>query len=241
MNIKIIALMWFALLAGCSTQNPYLNVNGAYWRTTEAFSAPIYSVGVINTQSKNKFDPKSRLIITDFPLVLSTSLYSEETRKAAINAKAAAKKAGKIEISTESDKYLTGTYLIYRNTDTYGLIKKINSPENTETLASLKNEHETQVIITGVAIVYNNDRTDKIKVNADITGTITIPKVLADEQAEVKATVSLDKALHTNLSDGTVFAYEYSIIYWDDAAKDLKVKALTVDRPNKFVVWWFSI
>lgn len=237
MKNNIIILIWLSLLAGCSTPKPYLEINGAYWRTTEAFSAPIYSVGVINTQSKNKFDPKSRLTINDFPLVLSTSLYSEKTREAAIDAKISAENTGKIDIKTKSDNYLRGTFLIYRTTDTYGLIKKINSPENADTLKSLKNEHATQVVVTGVALVYDNKELDTLKLNADIAGTITIPNAKAD----ASTTVSLDKTSHTTFSDGTVFAYEYSVIYWDDAANDLKVKSLQVDRPNKFIAWWFSI
>ncbi|MDP1772252.1 MAG: hypothetical protein Q8L15_08195 [Methylobacter sp.] len=217
------------ILAAC-TPSAYLNIGGATWRTTEAFSATLYSVGVIETTGRNRFDPKGgKVTLNDFPIEALTTFHSEETATASLKAEgkwtpSVATTAAELEAKKE--KRLKGVYVVFRNQDTYGLINKLNEPVNQQTLTHLKEESKP-VIVTGVAVVYDNDIYKNTELRSGVNASFNsgsgspVIELKGSSKSEIKA----------SFSDGTVFAYEYSRIEWDTNSSAPKVKHLTVDRP----------
>jgi hypothetical protein len=217
------------LTSGCATSDAYLDIQGAAWRKTEAFSATQFAIGVIETSGRNRFDPKGTIKVVDFPVVAQTTYYSDETARAAIQAEGKFK-PGVVDvgsnIESEVERRQKSRYVIFRTLDPFKLVAKMNAPENLESLTSLKGQ-KNPVIVTGTAVSFDNELYKKVdsglKANASISSGAASPqfKLGGDYSTEVKA----------SFSDGTVFAYEYSAIEWDNSSSVAKVKSLSIDRP----------
>ncbi|MGF6110362.1 hypothetical protein HKK52_00940 [Pseudomonas sp. ADAK2] len=229
--MKKILLLLLVMLSGCSTSNVYLGIQGAAWRKYEAFSAPQFAVGVIETSGRNRFDPKGSIKVSDFPIVAQTTIYSAETAQAAIEAEGKMK-PGTVDLNgrykTEIENRQYGTYVIFRTLEPYTLVKIMNAPENRTIMEQLKAESRQPVIITGTAVSYRNISNSKIHQSLEGNASISIGVV---DTPSVRLGVENSSEKSTVLSDGTVFAYEYSVIQWDSSVAYARVKGLEIDRP----------
>ncbi|KPG91896.1 hypothetical protein AEQ67_28345 [Pseudomonas sp. RIT-PI-q] len=227
--MKTLVICAALLASGCATSNAYLDIQGAAWRKTEAFSATQFAIGVIETSGRNRFDPKGTIKVVDFPVVAQTTYYSDETARAAIQAEGKFK-PGVVDvdaaIESEIQRRQKSRYVIFRTLDPFKLVDKMNAPENLTALTLLKGQ-KNPVIVTGTAVSFENELYKKVdsgvKANASISSGAASPQFTlgGDYSSEIKA----------SFSDGTVFAYEYSAIEWDSSSPTAKVKGLSIDRP----------
>ncbi|MGE8174772.1 hypothetical protein [Pseudomonas fluorescens] len=227
--MKKIFLLSILLLSGCATSNVYLDIQGAAWRKTEAFSAKQFGVGVIETSGRNRFDPKGSIVVSDFPVVAQTTYFSEETAKAALDA-GVQFKPGVVDVSgdfkSQTESRLNSRYVVFRTLDSFALIERMNDPKNLKIMNLIKGLKDP-VIVTGTAVAFDNEMFKKVdsglKANASISAGGSSPAVTLGGNVSTES--------KTSVSNGTVFAYEYSAIEWDETSKDAKVKNLTIDRP----------
>lgn len=231
--MKNIMIFIALFVSGCTTSTAYLDIQGAAWRKTEAFSATQFAVGVIETSGRNRFDPKGTIKVSDFPVLAQTTYYSDETARAAIQAEGKYKPGVVgvgvgvgVNIDAEVQNRQKSRYVIFRTLDPFKLVDKMNASENLDVLTWLKNQ-KNPVIVTGTAVSFDNEVYKKIdsgvKANAMISSGTASPqfKLGGEYTSEIKA----------SFSDGTVFAYEYSVIEWDSSSIKAKVKSLSIDRP----------
>jgi hypothetical protein len=133
----------------------YLKIAGDKFRTTSAFSAPLFCLGVINTKGANHFDPKGEPEITDHPVKIWTNYQTAETKSASLNVlvKAGIDAAkGGLNLKREGEEDKEGIFAVIRDIEIYKLIRKLNALVNEELLRQLKDE-KYPVVITSVAIV----------------------------------------------------------------------------------------
>jgi hypothetical protein len=180
------------------------------------------------------------------PFEAVTTLYADDTRSAALEAKVEAGKKsplGTVDVGIDGAlKSITankGKYVIFRTTDVFLLIDEMNEPVNQSALLKLKSRKGPSAIITGVAIVYDNSMAADY--SKDFGVTVSAEPSVTPATASAGVQVKTSEKLIRSFSDGTVFAYEYSIIEWDEESRTAKVKNIKLERPNKFVVWWFSM
>lgn len=219
------------LLSGCVTStSPYLDIGGVKMRKTAAFSAPLFTIGIIDNGGRNRFVPKGTIILNDFPIEVRTIYYSEETATASLEAEGKWN-PGVADISVDmehsKEKRLKGKYVVFRNIENYSLIDKLNDPVNTEKLKRLKEENKP-VIITGMAIVSDNEVYKKADFNSGLQASFT--SASSSPIVNLKGSSGLE--IKAGFSNGTIFAYEYSRIEWDTSSAMPKIKNLNVDKPS---------
>ncbi|MBA2658090.1 MAG: hypothetical protein H0U72_00640 [Nitrosospira sp.] len=210
--------------------NPYLEIAGHEFRTTAAFSAPLFSLGVIDRAGRNRFDPRGEPTIRDHSVKILTHYQTAETEKASIDAEAEAGVEGikgGINLKREKEETQKGIFALIRNTEIYKLVDKLNEPINADLLRRLKEERDSPVIITSVAIVSSNEIYSKSELAGGLTASISsVPGA-----PTIKFQGSTGSESRASFSDGTVFAYEYSRIHWDKDSAAPKIKRIEVDKP----------
>jgi hypothetical protein len=152
--------------------------------------------------------------------------------KAAINAVG---KSGKEIISggaysnISSESNSTGTYHVFKLFNVNKFVGELNSRENRENLESLMRYEEPR-IITSIAIVFDQKLNSKLDVaeNAELE---IKNSGLGNTEFNIKAEGS--QSVIASLSDGTVFAFEYSRICWEMKYGEVKVFSLEADRPGR--------
>lgn len=227
--MKKIWLLSVLAISGCSTSSAYLDIQGAAWRKTEAFSATQFAVGVIETSGRNRFDPRGFIKIDDLPMIAQTTYFSKETATAALEAKAKAKGAAADvggDLNYKIANMQSSKYVIFRTLDPFTLVDRMNAAENLPTLRRLK-QLKNPVIVTGTAVAFDNDLSKKVEVGVKANATVT------SISGAPEFTLGGNHVSEVNgkFSDGTVFAYEYSSIEWDADPSVPKIKSITIDRP----------
>lgn len=229
---NIIPVLGFAICSACAMADIYLPIQGAAWRKTEAFSARQFSIGVLETAGRNRFDPRGYIIVDNFPVNAQTTYFTEATARAAAQAKAGAKLGvadTNVGIEGQREYQEKGSFVIFRTEDLFTLVDRMNDPRNERALARLKSEKKTPLIVTGTAVVFNNKISEQLKSNITANAVVS-----SNEKGAPNLTIGggYEKSVTGSFSDGTVFAYEYCHIIWEESTSKPVVKRLEIDRPE---------
>ena len=157
-----------------------------------------------------------------------TEAFNEQTGKAAFEAAAKAGIEAVVGGAGGGAAKVTGKYSVFTLFDVNNFVAELNSAKNRNNIKSLM-RYENPRIITSVAIVFNRDTSNKI----NTSGSSSL-KIKNSEAGSPELTVKGNASGETlgSLSNGTVFAYEYSRICWEKRDGDIKVATIEVDRPT---------
>lgn len=237
-NTVILPLSLFSLvLSGCATIKPdltesssFLEIAGNKYRKTGAINTDILFAGVKRSKSfeDDTFDPKFLPVLDrDITARQVTEAFNEQTGKAAFEA--AAKAGFEAVVGGIGGKSkVTGKYSVFTLFDVNNFVSELNSDKNRNNIRSLM-RYENPRIITSVAIVFNRDTSKKINTSGSSSLKIKNSKAGSPELT-LKGNASGETL--GSLSNGTVFAYEYSRICWEKRDGKTKVAAIEVDRPG---------
>ena len=210
----------------------YLKITGNKFRRTGSINTDILWAGVRRRKGSNTFDPKFFPVLDrEITAVHTTDFFNEKTGKAA--SKAAAKAGidvadASIGGSVSIESKITGNYSVFTLFDVYDYVDELNSPKNRGRLEMLMREDDPRVI-TSIATVFNNESSRKISASGNLT-----LKIINPEFGSPEFTVKAESSGETvaQLSDGTVFAYEYARICWKKKDGTVRVASIAVDRPG---------
>ena len=107
-------------------------------------------------------------------------------------------------------------------------VKELNSEKNKDNIRTLM-RYDNPRIITSVAIVFNRDTSNKISTSGSASLNIKNTEA-GNPELTVKGSTTGETL--GSLSNGTVFAYEYSRICWEKQGGEIKVATIEVDRPT---------
>lgn len=226
------------ITSGCSTfhsltaRNDSLEFQGISFRVNAAHEAFIGSIGLKRTESKNRFELKFTPLwdnlalknTTKFDLSLAQTVEKSLEVKGETHSGNNNLNAG---LSSSSDGSLAGKYHLLRIVDTKALVDQLNESKNNDLREYIFRSSDYR-IITSAVIVYDhatskklaNTSNLKLEMKSDSTGNATI---------DIKSNGTSVKKL--SMSDGTIFAYEFSRICWSkNASGAIKVADILLDR-----------
>jgi len=227
------------VLTGCAhftdvhEDSEYLVIAGAIFRKTGAFKADMLWAGVEKTKGWGRvstFEPKFfPTLQKDIEVLQATEAFNEQTRKAAIEAAAKAGieiVEGNISGKISSETISTGKYKIFILREVSNFVAELNSDQNRKELEDLM-RYPNPHIITSTATVFDRESSRKIEAAGAVT--LSIKKAeIGSPEFSIKAKKSGETL--AKLSDGTVFAYQYSRICWEK--KNGKIRAFTIEVDN---------
>ncbi|RVU86324.1 hypothetical protein EOL70_02420 [Leucothrix sargassi] len=225
------------LLSGCAIKSDliesddFLEIAGNKYRKTGAINTDILFAGVKRSKGLNgdTFDPKFLPVIDhDITARQVTEAFNEQTGKAAFEAATKAGIAAVVGGSGSGTAKVTGKYSVFTLFDVNKFVAELNSEKNRRNIKSLM-RYDNPRIITSVAIVFNRDTSNKISISGSASLNI---KNSESGRPEMTVTGNTSGATLGSLSNGTVFAYEYSRICWEKRGDEIKVATIEVDRPT---------
>lgn len=207
----------------------FLDIAGEKYRKAGAPNVDILRIGI---KKDDFFEPQFMPVVGDaVPVYLSTEIYSEQTRKAAI---ALGGKAGnelaRIEAGAgvTTDRASTSTYKLFTIRDVHRLVDALNGPENVGSLKTMMHYDEPRIVV-GVAVAFSH----MSQINATMEGNLGLSISKLTSAPEITFKGSNAQMSTVKLSDGTVFAYKLARICWkEDASRGVQVSTLDMDRPN---------
>jgi hypothetical protein len=231
-------LMLKLISIGCATQpdasedSNYVVIAGVKMRKVNANVAEILWAGVKRDDGRNGFDPKFLpLLDAAIDAPQRTEAFNHQTRKIAADAAAdAGLDTSELDLGGQmsNGSETKGTLRIFRLLRVDDFVEQLNSEKNWSHLSKLSRQGADPRVITSVATVF--DRSSSAKMNA--SGKVRLKVRNADGEAEVLVKAEGSEETLANLSDGTVFAYEFSRICWEKQNGKLRVFTLEVDRPG---------
>ena len=232
-TLRVSALTCMMLfLSSCGD---YVNVGGLKYRKTGAINADIFYLGVKRGEGKNKFDPKTPPVLEKEILVRNAGIiYNEETRSAFFEALLDTGEIPSIDVDGEFggkadvESKSKGEYQIFKFYDTFSFVDELNKDANKEKRERLARYKDPR-IITSVAVAFGHEERKKISSSGKIRLAYNA-KSVGGPEIIIKAGNTNEKI--TSLSDGTVFAFEYSRICWEEGSKNYKIASIEVDRPG---------
>jgi hypothetical protein len=218
MTLTLAAIM----LTSCSST---LDIAGVKYRKQGAFKAELGIAGVKRTNGVNGFDPKEQPIYGDKLLMkFRTELYNESTQKTAVSV------AGKLQnpevelnLKADSSSNEKGRFVVMEIMNPLEAARRLNDPANDEIRNYLSLVKRPRVI-TSVAIAYDYARMKELKFD----GSTKVPLKQIGADASMAVTTSNNKTIR--VSDGTIFAYEFSRIIWRKNGDKLEIFDLVPDR-----------
>lgn len=212
--------------------NSYLSIAGQKFRKKGAFKADMLWAGVKKSEGVNSFEPKFFPVISHkIEILQATEAYNKETKKVAVEAAAKAgieMAEGSVSVSESSESDSSGKFSVFILREVNEFVKELNAKVNQQGIDVLK-RYENPRIITSIATVFNRESSNKIKDAGDVS--LNIKKTeFGNPEFSIKANKT-GETLAT-LSDGTVFAYQYSRICWEKQNGIIKIFTLEVDNPG---------
>jgi len=186
---------------------------------------------VAKTSGTNTFEPKF------FPKLEHKIQHRKVTEVNAQTAKAAYEAAvkagiqiakGNVSGNISSASEIKGDYHVFEIFDVNDLVRELNSSGNRENLESLM-MYDDPRIITSVVVVFNYQANEKINRSGELNVTIKKTDI---GNPEIALKVANTGETVATLSDGTVFAFEYSRLCWEKRDGKIVLKSLEVDRPG---------
>lgn len=229
-----------ALLSGCGIlplegkSSKYVEIAGHKYRKTGAPAVSILMAGVRRNEGVNYFEPKKMPAIADEVTASQRTIaFNEQSRTAALEATA---EAGVDIADIDATGILTSTsnsiatMHVFTLDESFAYVDELNKPENRNLLDRLA-EFKDPRIITSVAVVFDQKSTQKIEGEGKTGLKIKNPNlgnpsfsVIANNSVETLAT----------LSDGTIFAYQYSRICWKKKDGVTVVSSISLDEPSSW-------
>ncbi|PWQ93710.1 hypothetical protein [Leucothrix arctica] len=237
-NTVILALSLLGIvLSGCAVKSDltesssFLEIAGDKYRKTGAINTDILFAGVKRSKGFNEdtFDPKFLPVLEqDISARQVTEAFNEQTGKAALEA---ATKAGIGRIfggNTTSESKVAGKYSVFTLFNVHKFVSELNSDKNKNNIRLLS-RYDSPRIITSVAIVFSRGTTR----NASIAGNASLQiDSTGSDTSELTVKAGASGRTSSSLSNGTVFAYQYSSICWEKRDGEIKVATIEVDRPG---------
>ena len=224
--------LYACISAPITETTKYLEITGLKFRKTGSINTDILWAGVARITGPNTFDPKFFPILEqEISARKVTEAFNEQTAKAAYEATAKAKieiAEGTISGNVSSEETARGTYHVFKIFNVNDLVKELNSEANRENLESLMRYKDPR-IITSIAVVFGHRVNETINRSGNIELSIKNPKIGSPELSLKHTSTGQTIA---KLSDGTVFAYEYSRFCWEKKDGRIGLAALEVDRPG---------
>jgi len=215
--------------SGCSWLQPRDSVEfqGVNFRSNAAHESYIGSIGLKRTRGSNRFELKfmpewEDLVIsntTNFDRKLVEQLKNSLKLEGNLVGDSASGNAG---FGNTTDKETEGKYHIFRIVDTKALVDQLNEDKNAELLTYLARS-ENYRIITSVIVVYSHSSTGKINTDANLDFAL---KTSTKGSLKIEAKIENEVVDSLSLSDGTIYAYEFSRLCW----KDKEVYDILLDR-----------
>lgn len=225
-------------LSGCGVRpdvgerDKYLTISGNEFRKTGSINTGILWAGVKRSSGVNSFDPKFFPILeNEITAPQTTEAFNEQTGTVAFEAAAEAGievAEGSISGSNSNEYKVTGNYSIFTLQDVNDFVAELNSLKNRKGIELLM-RYDDPRIITSIAIVFNRESSKKVNATGEVSLKIKNPEIGSPE-----TTVKADSTSETvaKLSDGTIFAYEYARICWEEDNGQVRIATIEVDRPG---------
>jgi len=232
----VLSISFFSLsLTGClvkpdlTESSSYLEIAGNKYRKTGAINTDILFAGVKRGRGFNDdtFDPKFMPVLEqDITARQVTEAFNEQTGKAAFEAASKAGVEKRIEGGASGVSKVTGRYSVFTLFDVNRFVSELNSDKNRNNIKMLTRYDEPR-IITSVAIVFGRDASS----NANASGNASL-KIKNTGNPVLSFNGGGSDQTLSKLSNGTVFAYEYSRICWEKHDGKIRVATIEVDRPS---------
>lgn len=183
-------------------------------RTAESINTGIFWVGVQRSSGKNSFDPKFMPILDDsFTVYKVTEAFQKDTSKRAYNAilrsgKPISEFSGSGQSIKEED--LSGNFHVFKIMDIFKLVDGLNSEENRDFLERIM-AYDDSRIVTSVATVFKHGAGESNTQEAELVISSSKESIGSPEFTLIG---SRSDGKEVKLSDGMVFAYEYSRLCW---------------------------
>lgn len=210
------------VLTGCGTT---LDVAGVSYRTKGAYKAELGIAGMKRTSWLNMFDPKEMPNYGGVLLAQTrTEIYDERARKTALSA-AAKQGESQLEanLKTDSSNKEKGRYVVIEIMNPLQAARQLNDPTNA-VLRDYLSVSKNSRVVTSVAIAYEYEKISQF--NLDSSGRLPVKQIGAD----LSLTLTTANNQTLRVSDGTVFAYEFSRIIWRKKGTQLEVFDIVPDR-----------
>ena len=234
-------LALYVLLSACQSDmtrfkqsGSYVDISGVKYRTEGAFHVDLLRVGIVRRVGQNSFEPKFRpTIVKEVEVNQAVEIANEQTQSSATDAAA---KAGFEVAKVDAAGNLShegsskATYRVFKVFDVLDLMNELNSEENKGKLKAFADHGNDLRIITSVAIAFGYSAHEKTSKAANVLLSVKYPQAGNPEVAVKHSDGTEGK---TTLSDGAIFAYEFSRFCWkkgDDGQP--MVADLQVDRPG---------
>ncbi len=239
------ALMIFIVIfQGCSgisnlisQTNSYFIFQNVRFRIGAAHEAFIGSIGLMRTEGKNRYELKFTPRWDN--LALKNTVKFDNDLRQAINQQLGIKVEPKrikgvdsnagISAKLLAEDSIKGKFHILRIVDTKALVDELNSLEDQEILKYIARNKDYR-IVTSIIVVYDH------KASQEMDSALNLNLKLKSDQlgnAYIDATSGRKNVATLSMSDGSIYAYEYSRFCWEKDS-DFKVADILLDRPTAF-------
>lgn len=222
-------IVCFFIVFGVYKNQHFLIFQHVKYRTVGAHEAIIGSIGLKRKTGKNRYElrfiPKwdnlqiinttnfDKTLNIDFKLSLSGLLSTKSSADA----------------QTENSLNMKGKYYLFRVADSDSLVRQLNNDRNLELRRKLSTDSNYR-IITACITVYDQEMTERISKTAGVKFSLN---------SETNGSQSVDVSSQDNnlikllMSNGTIYAYEFSRICWrseEEGGKQYEIVSIMADR-----------
>ncbi|MEM7284313.1 MAG: hypothetical protein AAF438_22150 [Pseudomonadota bacterium] len=238
MRCLVLALIAVCFLgSGCSiasrivagSGNPSgLEFQGINFRVNAAHEAFIGSIGLKRTEGRNRYELKFTPV-WDGLILKNTSKFDRSLMRAVerslqFSGDSQASAAGvQAALGTTLNAKEVGKFHLFRIVDTKSLVDQLNSDENRDLRRYLRRSADYR-IVTSTIVVYSHDSSLKLENTANLRLALTSSEA---GSMEIEAKSDSERVETLSMSDGTIYAYEFSRLCW---TKKGEVSDILLDR-----------
>ncbi len=235
MTRTILVLLAIAyLVSGCgfvsrimTPSGEGLEFQGIDFRVNAAHEAFIGSIGLKRSEGRNRYELKFTPIWDDLVLKNTTkfdrSLLKAVERSLGLSGAGPAETAElKAALGTTLNTKESGKFHLFRIVDTKSLVDQLNNEKNKD-LRNYVSRSADYRIITSIIIVYDHDSSSKMEKRANLEFALTSSDT---GSMSIKAKSERETVETLSMSDGTIYAYEFSRLCW----KNNVVTDILLDR-----------
>jgi hypothetical protein len=216
-----------------------LEFQGVKFRTGAAHEAFLGSIGMKRTDGINRYELKFSPAWSD--LAVETTTKFDRSLEYAINKSLGlkgsqgaeeldAKMMAEASISSEEKANSKGKFHIFRIVDTRALVEQLNDESNSSLREYLQRSSEYR-LVTSIVVAFSYQQSETIQRNAEGGITLNTPSGIA---AEASASYIRAGTEELRISDGTIFAYEFSRMCWQRSNGKVIVADILLDRDVRF-------
>lgn len=235
LNLFVLMLISFSFLAcskaPISQSKYYLEVTGHHMRKKASINTDILWVGVKrNDTIISYFEPKFFPIIKEeVPIHKVTEIYNDSTGSNALSSSLDGSFQivdGGVSTTYVSEDSIKSKYVVFTIFDINKLVKELNRKENRENMELIM-RYEHPRIITSIASIFDHETKSKIDKAGDISIAV---KDATKGNPELVLKGSKSGNAIANMSDGSIYAYEFSRFCWaKDKNNQIKIVTLEID------------